>query len=372
MTTVPPPSEHPPGGWEGYGTFDQPGAGSVDRSLGADLPGPEAAPPPPQAAGYVEPEGFSEYDDDYEYDEYDDDYGYDDDEPPYAMAPEEAAAPERGGRRNKRDERLRGRAQAREARWQRHRLAVPYRTDGPRLSFGVLWFALIVGAVLTSPIAVALLVSAVAGLAGLQIGYAWFPRHEATRWWTAAGAFGASLLGVIGSIGVLLAIVVGLAVALAYAVANPSRSQSTSALAEVAMRAIIPVGVASAALITLPSIGVGAALALVAMVSAYEMGDFLVGSGSANAVEGPISGLVSLATVVFILWVVTPAPFTSSSIVLFGMLTGVGCVVGQIFASAILPRGAAWAPALRRLDSYLLVAPLWVLLLGSIPTTTTL
>lgn len=303
-----------------------------------------------------------------------DSYGHDNggygNEPPYAAATATEAPADGGGRRDRRQAKARSRARAREERWQRHRFAVPYRTDGPKLTFGVLWFVMIVGAIVYSPIFVAALVSGVAGLAGLQIGYAWFPRHNATRLWAAAGAFVSGLLGAMGPIGVIAAAVAGLVISFAYAVANPSRSQSTMALAEVAMRAIVPAGVAAASLAALANIGVGAALALVGLVSAYEVGDFLVGSGSMNAVEGPLSGLVSLAAVVFILWVVTPDPFTSSSIVLFGVLTGVGCVVGQIFASAILPRGGAWAPALRRLDSYLVVAPIWVLLLGSVDATT--
>ncbi|MEM9133421.1 MAG: hypothetical protein AAF962_19065 [Actinomycetota bacterium] len=314
---------------------------------------------------YGQPGGVLDSPDGYGYD--DADYG---DEPPYAAAAGAEGAVDDGSRRGRRHARQRSRALAREERWQRHRFAVPYRTDGPKLTFGVLWFLLIVGAILYSPLFVAALAAGVAGLAGLQIGYAWFPRHNPTRLWAAAGAFISGLMGALGPIGVVAAAVVGLVISFAYAVANPSRSQSMMALAEVAMRAIVPAGVAAASLAALADIGIGAALALVGLVSAYEVGDFLVGSGSMNAVEGPLSGFVSLAAVVFILWVVTPDPFTSSSIVLFGVLTGVGCVIGQIFASAILPRGAAWAPALRRLDSYLVVAPIWVLLLGSVDATT--
>ncbi|MEL7158021.1 MAG: hypothetical protein AAFN30_15690 [Actinomycetota bacterium] len=367
------------------GSADDPGAydAGVDPAFWSSAddpgrydPGYDPAYDPAYDQGDYE-EGYG--DDDYYDDDYDDDpahVGPDQalghDEPPYpgpGGLPDEAGT---GGRRARRDARLRSRAQAREARWQRHRLAVPYRTDGPKLTFGVGWFILLVGAIVASPVMVALLVSAVAALAGMQIAFAWFPRHSPTRWWAAGGALAAGLMGIVGSRGVILAVVVGVAVSLAYAVANPSRSQSTMSLAEVAMRAIVPVGVAAASLAALAGIGIGAVIALVALVSAYEIGDFLVGSGSTNAVEGPVSGLVSLGAVVFLLWVVTPTPFTSSSIVLFGVLTGVGCVVGQIFASAILPRGAAWAPALRRLDSYLLVAPIWVLLLASLPDTTSL
>ena len=75
-----------------------------------------------------------------------------------------------------------------------------------------------------------------------------------------------------------------------------------------------------------------------------------------------MAGLVSLGVVAFLLFLVQPAPFDSRSILLFAVLAGVCCPLGQILASGLLPRGNAWAPALRRLDSYLLAAPIWLLL----------
>jgi CDP-diglyceride synthetase len=98
------------------------------------------------------------------------------------------------------------------------------------------------------------------------------------------------------------------------------------------------------------------------LISAYESGDFIVGSGSANAFEGPLAGLVSLGAVAFLLFLIQPAPFDSFTILLFAALAAVCCPLGQILASGLLPRGNAWAPALRRLDSYLLAAPIWLIL----------
>lgn len=420
------------GQWEGYGVYDeprraaeypppagrsevpppQPGGGipptlaaeypSPHRTVPAPTPGPAPQrPPSPEVRGAsVLGGGYDQGGEGYDqdgygggaldpgYDDYDassgdyygaDQGGYGDaayggglsDSPPYggvAGVPE----PESPGRRTRKEARRRGRAMEREARWEKYRFAVPYRTDGPKLTFGVAWFVLLMGAVVTSPVLVALLAATVAGMAGLQTGYAWYPRHQPTRWWAAAGAFVAGMAGVVGGIGLVIAIVLGVAVSAAYAVGNPSRSQSTGSLMEVAARSIIPVGVAAASLSALTAIGTGAAIALVVLVSAYEAGDFIVGSGASNPVEGPVSGLIALGAVVFILWVVTPSPFSSSSIVVFGALAGVCCPLGQIAASAILPRGSSWAPALRRLDSYLLVTPLWVVLVGSLPTTATL
>lgn len=275
-------------------------------------------------------------------------------------------------RRARREARLRDRAEAREHRWQRHRLAVPYRTDGPKITFGLLWFAAILAAALESPLAVAVAFSLVAGLAGLQIGYAWLPNRPSTRWWTALAALVGGLPGFLGPIGLVVGALLALAILLVSLVANPSHAHPPVHLFDVLIRSSIPVGIAAASVAGIADVGLGAVLALIVLISAYEVGDFLVGSGSANAVEGPISGLAALGVALFILWIASPAPFTASSIVLFGALAAVCCPLGQVLASALLPRGASWAPALRRLDSYLLAAPLWLILLRSLPTTTTL
>ena len=275
-------------------------------------------------------------------------------------------------RRNRRHGRQRDLANAREQRWQRHRLAVPYRTDGPKVTFGVLWFAAIMLAAASSPFVVAVVASTVAAVAGLQVGYAWFPNTASTYWWTATAALVCGIAGSLGPVGLLVGCGLAVAILGAYLSTNPPYSRTNLEFFDVLARAALPVGIAAGSLTALAEVGLGAMVSLILLVSAYEVGDFLVGSGSSNAVEGPISGVVGLAAMLFILWLVAPAPLTSSSVLLLGALTAVCCPLGQILASAILPRGNSWAPALRRLDSYLLAAPLWLVLIKLTPTTSTL
>ncbi|MDH3683294.1 MAG: hypothetical protein OEV40_25505, partial [Acidimicrobiia bacterium] len=248
------------------------------------------------------------------------------------------------GRREQRLAKVRKRAQDRETRWQRNRLAVPYRTDGPKITFGIIWFVVVVTAILNSPLVLAGVLSLVAGLAGLQVGYAWFPEYPPTKWWTGLAAFVAAVGGLMGPLGLGAGCALGLVLLLIYILTNPVHHRSFTELLDVLVRASIPVGVAAASLTAVLLLEPGAALSLVVLISAYETGDFLVGSGSSNAVEGPISGLVGLGAALFILWVVAPAPFTDRSMVLFGALAAVCCPLGQILASGLLPRGDAWAP----------------------------
>lgn len=271
------------------------------------------------------------------------------------------------------------RAAAREARWESNRYAVPYWTDGPKVTLGVLWFVAIVGAVTvgfanTNPqltaIGLAFIGGGVAALAGLQTGFAWFPDKSPTRNWTAGAALVTAVPGLIGPIGVIIGLVLGLVVVAVYTVTYKGHRRPSSQLIDVLARSSIPVGVAVASLAATSVIepgGLNAVLALILMVSAYEVGDFLVGSGSSTAFEGPLAGVIALGVVAFFLFLVTPEPFTSTTALLYGAITALCCPLGQIVASALLPRGTAWAPALRRLDSYLLIAPLWLVLISLTP-----
>lgn len=276
-----------------------------------------------------------------------------------------------GGWREGRSARSRQRARAREARWQNNRLAVPYPTDGPKVTFGVLWFLALIGGILfgesldqpaVSSLAVAGIAAPIAGLAGLQTGNAWFPRQSATRAWTAAAAYLGAIAGFAGPWGVVVGVVLGLLTLSCYLVLYRGHRRTAGELFDVLVRSAIPAGLAVASLAALGSVGVGAQVSLILLVSAYEAGDFLVGTGSANAFEGPLAGTVSLGAMTFILFLVQPAPFDGTSILLFAVVAAISCPLGQILASALLPRGNAWAPALRRLDSYLLAAPVWLLL----------
>ena len=103
----------------------------------------------------------------------------------------------------------------------------------------------------------------------------------------------------------------------------------------------------------------GSAIALLLLVSAYETGDYLVGSGARNPYEGPAAGLSAIVVITFI---VSTTPFSALSFGeawFFGGVVAVGAPLGQLVASALLPAAAAPASALRRLDSLLLVAPVW-------------
>ena len=103
----------------------------------------------------------------------------------------------------------------------------------------------------------------------------------------------------------------------------------------------------------------GSAIALLLLVSAYETGDYIVGSGARNPYEGPAAGLTAIVVITFIVSTLPISALSFGQAWFFGGMVGVLAPLGQLFASALLPTAGSPASALRRLDSLLLAAPAW-------------
>ncbi len=279
----------------------------------------------------------------------------------------------RGQRRSQRELQ---KHRTREAQWAANRYAVPYPTDGPKVTMGIIWFGVVLSAMLLgvtsensalSAVAVAVVLAVVAALAGLQAGFAWFRRVPSTRSWTAMAAGLTAIPGFYGPGGVAIGLALGIVTLIVYVVLYRGHRRPPIELFDVLARSSLPVGLAAACLAALAFRNLPAAIGLLFLISAYEAGDFIVGSGAFNPIEGPMAGATALAVVAFFLFLIEPDPFSSETILVFSVVAALGAPLGQYAASALLPHGASWAPALRRLDSYLLVAPIWLLLLVLLP-----
>lgn len=266
-------------------------------------------------------------------------------------------------RRQRRQAEARSRAESRQRRWLDRRYAVPYDTDGPKVTLGVLWFTAVLGAAVFDVRAMLPVTGAVAVVAALQVAQAWRFQLDLRRPLVAVLAGSIPVAAALGGVFGLGAAVVGATlVAAIEALLSEGRVDARSIRrAELDVRTAVPAGLASGALVALAGIGPGLAISLILLISAYEMGDFIIGTGSSNAVEGPVAGVLS--TIVVGSVVLVAQPFGGSDALVLVVAAGLLAPAGQVVASAILPRGAAWAPALRRLDSYLLAAPLWLLLM---------
>jgi hypothetical protein len=248
----------------------------------------------------------------------------------------------------------------------RRRLATVYDIEGPRVRLGVAWFAIaMLGMVL--PVTAALVFAVAAGFAGRQIVRAWgaVPWHADVAAGIAAVPVLAALAGLPAA---LVTAGLGLAVALGCALA-PDGARLPGGAGRVAAAGILAVAlvpaVAGASVVLVRSESVTAALVLVLVASAYEVGDYIVGSGSSTPVEGPLAGMTTATLVALPLALVLVEPYDAAGAALLGF-AAVACPVGQIVASAVLPGAGAHAPALRRIDTLLLLGPLWVAAAGAI------
>lgn len=118
--------------------------------------------------------------------------------------------------------------------------------------------------------------------------------------------------------------------------------------------------IAASAVVVAVRIDLWAGLFLILAVSLYDAGSYLMGAEAAGRWEGPVAGVIGALAVTFTIATVDPPPFDRVSAWLTGVLVAGACVLGQWTASAFLPRTTARAPALRRLDAYIVAAPVFV------------
>lgn len=252
------------------------------------------------------------------------------------------------------------RARAARARRGRRRYAVVYDTSGPKVRLGVAWFLVALAAIAVGPLAVALVYGGAAAVAAAQTARAWRRRRLRPNDVVAGGIAGAMGLGAcFGAGGGGLALLAG--VAAAYVTATGDTKSPNSALADAGwtLQCALPPGLVALSMVLLARLDQGSAIALLLLVSAYETGDYLVGSGARNPYEGPAAGGSAIVVITFILSTLPISALDFGQAWLFGGLVLVVAPLGQLAASALLPAAAAPASALRRLDSLLIAAPLW-------------
>ena len=241
------------------------------------------------------------------------------------------------------------------SRWRVH-----YDIDGPRVRLGLLWF---VGAM------VALAVGLVAVTAYFGVAFAAAAAHT-VRTWRARGqaldprvALGCTAF-VVGcaafgppAMGLALLVATGVVVVLS----GGGGVSRAVAGAGTMLQSFLPTAVAGGCVVLLADREVWAVIALVLLTSAYETGDYLIGSGAANAVEGPVAGAAAVLVMSLVVAAAGVPPFDVGEAMLLGVLVAPLAFAGQMLGSAMLPHSRAFAPALRRVDSLLVAAPFWYL-----------
>lgn len=217
------------------------------------------------------------------------------------------------------------------------------------------------------PVTTGVLYAATGGLAARQVVQAW----KGARWQAdlAAALVAAPVLATVVSLPAGLAtLVVALLVALIAgfqeAAAGLTGGSGRFAAGGIMVQAVGPLAVAGGSMVLLGDQNPVVAGMLFLMACAYEVGDFVIGSGGVTPIEGPIAGGLAMVLTGFPAALVFLEPFDVMAVWVLGVAASTA-LVGQWLASAMLPKPDAPASALRRVDTLLVLAPLWVAAAGA-------
>jgi MoaD family protein len=243
---------------------------------------------------------------------------------------------------------------------EREPLTVVPDTDMPHVRLGLAWLVVTILAVAGGRETLGLWMSAMAAVAAMQVTKAWMERHERPVSYVAVAGAAALPLAAIGGLDTVNIVVVLVVVVTMLARVN-NVTKAPSRDVALTLMIVFPIGLATAAPVLLRNVGVAGPLALFAFAAAHDMGAYLVGTGAANEWEGPVAGVASIFCVTLFVAVLVPS-FGGGGPFVLGLVAAVLAPLGPLAASIVLGDRDAKAPALRRLDSLLLLAPVfaWV------------
>lgn len=239
------------------------------------------------------------------------------------------------------------------------RLAYVPKPDGPHARLGVLWFILACAACALGTIAVAVLFASLAAVSAMQTSRAWAAHHRRVS---------PVFLGIAAAIVPLFALLgpfaFGIGIAVAVGVLFIGQAVASSDLL-VGLRVVVIPALAAGSVVLIGRTDMGALVVLLLLISAYEIGDYLMGAEAGSVFEGPLSGIAAVLVLTFAEAVFQLGPFETRAAWVFGALVAALVPLGAPLASALAPSAQTAGPALRRLDAWLVVAPVWGLMLSN-------
>ncbi len=240
----------------------------------------------------------------------------------------------------------------------RSKLAVVHQSVRPHGRLGVAWAAVTAGVVFAGTGWLAVWLALAAFVAASQTCKVWKARSErplpAFAAFTAAGLPLAAAFGIHSVDAVIVAsVVLTLSARLFFPTKAPLRDVGLTLLIGVS------IGLAVAAPVLLRHVSVTATLYLLGCAAVYDAGAYLIGTGASSAWEGPAAGVAALIPVTMLAAVVFVPPFSGAEPLLLGALAAALAPVGPIAGSVLLGDRTSNAPALRRLDSLVILGPIW-------------
>lgn len=246
---------------------------------------------------------------------------------------------------------------------------------GPTMLMALVWFGALLAVALFASLVgsapVAVFFGLFGAVAALQASLAW--RSARARINQPLAALGALLMPVASLAGNRIFALVLLAFVAATVVLGQDLKPAPGAFAAPALRAnlvaasatlrvALPLGLLGASVVQIERVSWLSLALLIAIVSVYDAGHYLIGSTSRARFAGIAAGLGGNLVVALVAAAVNPTPFEADGAArTVTILAALACPLGQWLGSFMLPNALAKAPALRRLDSWLLAGPLiWV------------
>jgi molybdopterin synthase sulfur carrier subunit len=237
-------------------------------------------------------------------------------------------------------------------------LAVVHASVRPHGRLGLAWAAVTLGFTVAGPAWLAGWLALAGFIGGAQTCVVWRKRGERPVPLAAAAIAAGLPIAASFDISKITAVVVAGALV---TLVSRLRTPTLAPLRDIALTlaVAVPIGLAAAAPVLVRHTGIAATLLLLATICAYDAGAYLVGTGASSAWEGPAAGVAALIPLTIFAEVVLLPPFAGAQPLFLGLLAAVLAPAGPVAASALLGDRSAHAPALRRLDSLLLLGPLW-------------
>lgn len=226
---------------------------------------------------------------------------------------------------------------------------------GPHIRLGIAWAGATVVAAFAGRPVLAVWFAAVAAVAAAEL----------VRVWQARGKGPVAVGAVVCAAGLPLAALSGVPAMLAVVASSGMVSLGLPGEGSAPQRTLrtlilgVPVGVAAAAPVLVGRLGLVEPLALLALAWSHDIGAFVVGTGAASAWEGVAASVVSVIPVTLLAAVVLVPKFPESAPFVLGGLAAVLAPLGPPVASLLLGDRRMAAPAVRRLDSLLVLGPVW-------------
>jgi hypothetical protein len=236
--------------------------------------------------------------------------------------------------------------------------------EGPQVILGILWAAITVAVTVEGKVLLALWLAPVAALAAASTLRTWPQpaRRDSTTWASLSrqplvvGAAGAAVV-LAAAVDVWAALFVAVVVIVGIVVAEVQGRAASPGPFRLALVVLLPAAGASG-LVLARAQGLTEAITLVAFICVYDSSAFLMGTGARFGVEGPIAGVLSIGALTLFLAAVPP--FDGSTPWILGGIAAALAPAGPILARRLPAEPSARVPALRRLDSLILLGPAWV------------